>query len=162
MEPPLGTDDPADAAFTTEIAALIADGHRSEAVHRFLTGIGVPPEVLAPMEPMRPALDAVAHTLVYDCMISDAIDGSVLAAVSPPTLVLDSHGSSDDIMGPQPRRPLSCPTPGTAACPGTGTACPTRTSPPRWPSSSTTGDEAVPREVSRVRGPRCDAPRCWS
>jgi pimeloyl-ACP methyl ester carboxylesterase len=100
MEPPIGTDDdPADAAFTAEITELVAAGRRREAVERFLTGCGVPPDVLAGMAPSMPALEAVAHTIVYDCLISDATTRDLLAKVSTPTLVLDSQGSSDDLTG---------------------------------------------------------------
>ncbi|TQM06312.1 alpha/beta fold hydrolase [Pseudonocardia kunmingensis] len=100
MEPPIGTDDdPADAAFTAEMAELVAAGRRREAVRRFLTGCGVPEQVLAGMEPSMPALDAVAHTLVYDCLISEATGTRLLAKVPTPTLVLDSQGSSDDLTG---------------------------------------------------------------
>jgi pimeloyl-ACP methyl ester carboxylesterase len=100
MEPPIGTDDdPADATFTAEMAELVAAGRRREAVRRFLAGCGVPEEALAGMEESMPALEAVAHTLVYDCLISEATDSALLATVSTPTLVLDSLGSSDDLTG---------------------------------------------------------------
>jgi len=100
MEPPIGADDdPADAAFTTEMTELVATGRRTEAVERFLTGCGVPADVLAGMAPSMPALEAVAHTIVYDCLISDATTTELLAKVSTPTLVLDSQGSGDDLTG---------------------------------------------------------------
>jgi len=51
------------------------------------------------MAPSMPALDTVAHTIVYDCLISDATTTELLAKVSTPTLVLDSLGSSDDLTG---------------------------------------------------------------
>jgi pimeloyl-ACP methyl ester carboxylesterase len=100
MEPPIGSDDdPADVAFTAEITELVAAGGRRQAVERFLTACGVPTEVLAGMAPSMPALDAVAHTIVYDCLISTATTTELLAKVSTPTLVLDSQGSSDDLTG---------------------------------------------------------------
>jgi pimeloyl-ACP methyl ester carboxylesterase len=100
MEPPIGTDDdPADSAFTAEMTELVAAGRRREAVERFLAGIGLPAEMLAEMAPMMPALDAVAHTIVYDCLISEATTTELLAKVSTPTLVIDSQGSSDDLTG---------------------------------------------------------------
>ncbi|WP_327584326.1 lysophospholipase [Nonomuraea sp. NBC_00507] len=93
FEPPVrAEDEPPDTAFTAEIAALVASGRRAAAVNRFLTGIGVPAEMLT--EPM-PALEAVAHTLVYDCEISNATTYTLLRSVRTPTLVLDSHGSSN-------------------------------------------------------------------
>ena len=100
MEPPIGADDdPADAAFTAEMTELLAAGGRREAVERFLTGCGTPPEILAGLGPSLPALEAVAHTIVYDCLISEATGTELLAKVSTPTLVLDSQGSSDDLTG---------------------------------------------------------------
>ncbi len=100
MEPPIGTDDdPADAAFTREMTELLAAGRRREAVERFLTACGTPPEILTAIAPSMPVLDAVAHTIVYDCLISEATGTELLAKVSTPTLVLDSQGSPDDLTG---------------------------------------------------------------
>ena len=42
---------------------------------------------------------AVAPTLVYDCMISDAVTPALLRGVRNETLVLDSAGSTDDLAG---------------------------------------------------------------
>lgn len=42
-------------------------------------------------------MEAVAHTLVYDCVVSEAASVQLLAFVNPPTLVLDSQGTSDDL-----------------------------------------------------------------
>jgi pimeloyl-ACP methyl ester carboxylesterase len=98
MEPPIGTDDdPADAAFIAEITELVTAGLRREAVERFLSGM--PPEVLAGCEESMPVLEAVAHTLVHDCLVSQATTTPLLAKVPTPTLVLDSQGSSDDLTG---------------------------------------------------------------
>jgi hypothetical protein len=44
-------------------------------------------------------MEAVAHTLLYDCAISDATTSSLLRSVDVPTLVLDSLASSDDLTG---------------------------------------------------------------
>jgi hypothetical protein len=44
-------------------------------------------------------MESVAHTLVYDCMISDATTSALLGSVDVPTLVLDSEGSSDNLTG---------------------------------------------------------------
>lgn len=100
MEPPLGADDdPADVAFTAEIAALVAAGRGGDAVQHMLTSIGMPPEAIDGMAAARPAMDAVAHTLVYDCTISCSTGPGLLAAVPTPTLVLDSAGSTDDLTG---------------------------------------------------------------
>ncbi|MBP2368721.1 alpha/beta fold hydrolase [Pseudonocardia parietis] len=98
MEPPIGADDdPDDAAFTAEIAELVATDRRREAVERFLGDLG--PEVLAGLQESMPVLEAVAPTLVYDCLISHATTTALLATVATPTLVLDSQGSSDDLTG---------------------------------------------------------------
>jgi hypothetical protein len=44
-------------------------------------------------------MEAVAHTLVYDSLISEAISFELLASVNVPTLVLDREGSSDELTG---------------------------------------------------------------
>lgn len=100
FEPPVRDEgEPPDPAFTREIAELVSTGRRVEAGDLFLTSIGVPPDVIAGMAQVRPAFDAVVHTLVYDCTISDATSLDLLRSVQVPTLVLDSQGSSDDLTG---------------------------------------------------------------
>jgi len=100
LEPPVrGEGEPSDTAFCEEIAALVASGRRAQAVERFMTSIGVPAELLEQMAPVRPALEAVAHTLVYDCELSNATSFELLGSVPTPTLVLDSLGSSEDLTG---------------------------------------------------------------
>jgi hypothetical protein len=59
----------------------------------------VPDPLLAGLQETMPVLEAVAHTLVYDCQISNATTTELLAKVPTPTLVLDSQGSSDDLTG---------------------------------------------------------------
>ena len=44
-------------------------------------------------------MEAIAHTLVYDCMISDTTTTGLFRAVEVPTLVLDSEGSTDNLTG---------------------------------------------------------------
>lgn len=100
FEPPVrARGEPPETTFTNEIADLVAAGARGTAVDYFLISIGVPGEVIAEMAPMRPALEAVAHTLVYDCEISNATTFELLDSVQTPTLVLDSGGSSDYLTG---------------------------------------------------------------
>jgi pimeloyl-ACP methyl ester carboxylesterase len=103
LEPPIetGEDRSAQAAFTAELAELLAAGRRAAAVEFFLTSIGVPNEIIAEMRENQSwsAMEAVAHTLVYDCMISEATSFQLLASVSVPTLVLDSEGSTDNLAG---------------------------------------------------------------
>jgi pimeloyl-ACP methyl ester carboxylesterase len=86
--------------FTTELAKLAAAGHRRDAVEFFLRGIGVPEEVMGQMTPdVWAALEAVAHTLVYDCKLSDATSLQLLRSVTVPTLVLDSQDSGEELTG---------------------------------------------------------------
>lgn len=99
FEPPFGLDEP-DVAFTAEMAALVEAGRRRDAVEAFHRGIGVPDEIIAGMAPeVWAALEAVAHTLVYDLRLSDAMSLSLIRSVTVPTLVIDSHGSSGDLAG---------------------------------------------------------------
>jgi pimeloyl-ACP methyl ester carboxylesterase len=100
FEPPLGFDDVTDAEFTSDLAALVEEGKLSEAVEFFYDGIGVPPEVLSGMAPAdREALEAVAHTLVYDCLVSEASSVETLRSITAPTLVIDSLDTGEDIAG---------------------------------------------------------------
>jgi pimeloyl-ACP methyl ester carboxylesterase len=102
LEPPL-QDDEAESPdpLTTELAALVAAGRNGDAVARFHESIGVPAAFVAEMRstPEWAKMVTVAHTLVYDCMISDATTPAVLGSVEAPTLVLDSEGSTDDLTG---------------------------------------------------------------
>ncbi|MGN9768950.1 alpha/beta fold hydrolase [Micromonospora sp. SD12] len=98
LEPPLDTADPAAArAFTVALRDLAGE----EAVTFFLTSIGVPMEAVAGMRgtPHWEAMVAVAHTLAYDSMLSEATTAELLARVTTPTLVLQSAGSTDDLTG---------------------------------------------------------------
>ncbi len=45
-------------------------------------------------------MESAAHTLVYDCIISDTTTSTLLLSVEVPTLVLDSMGSTDNLTGP--------------------------------------------------------------
>ncbi|MPZ95333.1 MAG: alpha/beta fold hydrolase [Propionibacteriales bacterium] len=97
FEPPIGTDEDrsADADFTTEIATLVAAGRRGDAVQHFLTSIGVPPEAIAQMGPGTLALEAVAHTLVYDCMIAEALPNGTHRSLAG-----EWHGVPDNDLAP--------------------------------------------------------------
>jgi pimeloyl-ACP methyl ester carboxylesterase len=102
FEPPL---EPREAPtgeteFTAELAKLVAAGRRRDAVEFFHRGIGVPEEVMAQTTPeVWAALEAVAHTLVYDCVISDATSLRLIRSVTVPTLVIDSQGSDGELAG---------------------------------------------------------------
>ena len=89
-----------ESAFTAELAGLAAAGRRRDTVAFFHRGIGVPDEVMAQMTPeVWAALEAVAPTLVYDSVISDAVSLPLIRSVKIPTLVLDSQGSDDELTG---------------------------------------------------------------
>jgi hypothetical protein len=49
--------------------------------------------------PVWAALEAVAHTLVYDCRLSDAMSLRLVRSVTVPTLVVNSQSSSDQLTG---------------------------------------------------------------
>jgi len=102
FEPPIEpTESPTgETGFTAELAELVAAGRRKDAVEFFHRGIGVPQEIMDQMTPpVWAALEAVAHTLVYDCMISDATSLALIRSVTAPTLVIDSQGSSGELTG---------------------------------------------------------------
>lgn len=102
LEPPLhDDDDPRPDPLTLELTELLTHGDRPGAVRRFHEAIGVPAEFIAELADSSswPAMIAMAHTVVYDCMISDATDRDVLSMVAAPTMVLDSAGSTDDLSG---------------------------------------------------------------
>jgi len=96
FEPSVGTEvgRPAESDFTTELKALTAAGRHGHAVDTFLAALGVPSDVIAQMTPVRSALEAVAHTLVYDCVISDAASFGLVRSVSVPTLGRHEHAVS--------------------------------------------------------------------
>ncbi len=101
LEPPLHDDsDPRPDPLTLEIAELVTTD-RAAAVRHFHTSIGVPEEYLDEMAlaPSWVQMVETAHTLVYDCTLSDSIDSALLGRITTPTLVLDSEGSSDDLTG---------------------------------------------------------------
>jgi pimeloyl-ACP methyl ester carboxylesterase len=95
-EAPYALDDadrrPAD--LPSRLAALVAAGRRADAVTTFqLEGIGLPPEMVAGIRqaPFFPALEAMAHTVVYDATLSGRpYDRPTpeMRAVSVPVLVL--------------------------------------------------------------------------
>ncbi|HEX5967479.1 MAG TPA: alpha/beta hydrolase [Intrasporangium sp.] len=103
LEPPLDQDEDraGQRLFTSELASLIAAGQPAQAVEFYLTGIGVPGDIIEGMRGSAPwsAMERAAPTLVYDCRISEATSFDVLTSVVVPTLVLDSEGSSDDLTG---------------------------------------------------------------
>ncbi len=96
MEPPLADEPPSHGTdLGAEIAALVDAGRRGDAVEHFQTSIGVPPDIVAGMRrpPSWPAMEALAHTLVYDITITSTLSKADLTAATTPTLVIDSEGS---------------------------------------------------------------------
>jgi len=74
-EPPFLVDEsrpPLPADLPEQLGELIAAGRRGDAVELYQTkAVGIPEEVVVGMRqaPFRPALEAIAHTLVYDATI---------------------------------------------------------------------------------------------
>ena len=99
LEPPLSFDEPTGPDARDEIDALVAAGRRGDAVARFQEACGIPEEFTAGMRqsPGWPALEALAHTTAYDLTITGTVPD--LAAVTVPTLVLDSAGSDERLRG---------------------------------------------------------------
>lgn len=81
-----------------QLAELISAGRRGDAVELFQTeGVGIPAQVVAQMRnaPFRPALEKMAHTLVYESTILSALPGGLVASVRIPTLVIDAANGPD-------------------------------------------------------------------
>ncbi len=100
-EPPFIVDDsrphpPADLA--AQLAELIASGRRGDAVALFFTkGVDLPAGAVAQMRsaPVWPAFEAIAHTLVYNILITGdfSLPAGRMSRVTMPTLVLDGGDS---------------------------------------------------------------------
>jgi pimeloyl-ACP methyl ester carboxylesterase len=100
-EPPFIIDDshpPTPEDYVPHLVELVSSGRRGEAVAYFMTEVvGAPADMVAQMRqsPMWPGVEAVAHTIVYDCTImGDTMRGDPLslrkwASVAVPTLVMD-------------------------------------------------------------------------
>lgn len=101
LEPPLRVEvtPPPPSGVGGEVARLVVTGRRGEAYEHWLKGIGVPAEMIAGMRqsPLWPALEATAHTLVYDSLITGSMPPERLSAISTPTLVLGSDGSTSQL-----------------------------------------------------------------
>ncbi|MGC4837867.1 alpha/beta fold hydrolase [Micromonospora vinacea] len=103
LEPPFAqgeqsTDDPGLAADITE---LVAAGRPGDAMLHFQRSIGVPAELIDGMRdgPGWPAMEALAHTLVYDLTLLTALPAEALTTLTIPTLVLDSAQSDARLHG---------------------------------------------------------------
>jgi pimeloyl-ACP methyl ester carboxylesterase len=79
-----------------QLSELIAAGRRGDAVELFQSeAVGIPAAIVAQLRhaPFRPALEAMAHTLVYESLILQALPADVTASVRVPTLVIDGEQS---------------------------------------------------------------------
>jgi pimeloyl-ACP methyl ester carboxylesterase len=82
----------------SQLTELITAGRRGDAVELFQTeAVGIPAAVVAQMRnaPFRPALEKMAHTLVYESTILRALPNGLVASVRVPTLVIDGEESPD-------------------------------------------------------------------
>ncbi|NUP76981.1 MAG: alpha/beta fold hydrolase [Nonomuraea sp.] len=91
--PPLGEE----SGLSDELDKLVREGRRGEAVEAFQLAVGIPPEMVAGMResPFRPALEAIAPTLVYDTRLTGSASPGRYAAVGVPALLLDSESSPE-------------------------------------------------------------------
>ncbi|GGT37939.1 alpha/beta fold hydrolase [Nonomuraea spiralis] len=91
-----GTRTPVPADYREQLVALLAEGRRGDMCELFLTAaVGIPAEFVAPMRdfPGWPAMEAVAHTLIYDATITGdfSLPADRLTGVTAPTLVIDGE-----------------------------------------------------------------------
>jgi pimeloyl-ACP methyl ester carboxylesterase len=80
------------------LAELIGAGQRGDAVETFQTRlVGIPEEMVVQMRhaPFRPALEAIAHTLVYEAIVTGdrSLPTELADAVRMPTLVIAGGNS---------------------------------------------------------------------
>jgi pimeloyl-ACP methyl ester carboxylesterase len=90
--------EPLPADFADQLAELIGAGQRGDAVELYQrVAVGIPEQVVAQMRqaPFRPALEAMAHTLVYEAkVIGDrTLPTDLVSRVTAPTLVIDGEHS---------------------------------------------------------------------
>lgn len=99
MEPPLQDEGAEPDPLTVQLRELVAAGRNGDVVEHFHQSIGVPPELIDDMRSTPPwsKMKSVAHTFVYDCVLSDTTTTALLRSVDVPTLVLDSEGSTDNL-----------------------------------------------------------------
>ena len=86
------------ADLVERLGELIGSGRRGDAVELFQTeAIGMPTEVVAQLRhaPFRPALEELAHTLVYEAMIIGdlTLPTALLTSIETPTLVIEGEKS---------------------------------------------------------------------
>jgi pimeloyl-ACP methyl ester carboxylesterase len=86
------------AQLAPQLTELIAAGRRGDAVELFQTeAVGIPAAVVAQLRnaPFRPALEKMAHTLVYESMILKSLPNELTASIRVPTLVIDGEESPE-------------------------------------------------------------------
>jgi pimeloyl-ACP methyl ester carboxylesterase len=122
LEPPLPAGDGAAEAELAQTAETIQAGRRGDAVASFLAGVGLPPDAVEGMRqsPEWSALEAMAHTLLYDGAITedDSLWTERAGHVSAPTLVLFSEGTSRYLADSARRAAASIPNALTRTLPG--------------------------------------------
>jgi len=92
------------AGLAGELAGLVADGRRGEAVELYQTrAVGMPEEVVVQLRnaPFRPGLEAIAHTLAYDAAIigDRSLPAAMLATITIPALVITGEQSPPFLIG---------------------------------------------------------------
>ncbi|MET0235766.1 MAG: alpha/beta hydrolase [Kibdelosporangium sp.] len=97
FEPPYGSEEAHDAETLATLKTLVAEDRRGDVVDLFHTAIGVPPEILAGMEPIKPMLEAIAPTYVYDWQIAATTTTAHMASVRVPAFVLDSTATGPEM-----------------------------------------------------------------
>jgi pimeloyl-ACP methyl ester carboxylesterase len=81
-----------------QLTEFIVAGRRGDAVELFQTeAVGIPAAIVAQMRnaPFRPALEKMAHTLIYESMILGSLPTEVLASIRVPTLVIYGEESPE-------------------------------------------------------------------
>jgi pimeloyl-ACP methyl ester carboxylesterase len=79
-----------------QLSEFIAAGRRGDAVELFQTeAVGIPAAVVAQMRnaPFRPALEKIAHTLVYESTILRSLPTGLIDSIQVPTSVIDGEES---------------------------------------------------------------------
>jgi pimeloyl-ACP methyl ester carboxylesterase len=79
-----------------QLTQLVADGRRGDAVELFqIEAVGIPAGIVAQMRnaPFRPALEKMAHTLIYESTILWALPVGLAESVQAPALVIDGERS---------------------------------------------------------------------
>lgn len=83
---------------SAQLTKLLSEGLRGEAVELYQTDVvGIPADIVAQFRhaPFRPALETIAHTLVYDATILGNMEvlAEQLGSISVPTLLISGEAS---------------------------------------------------------------------